>query len=462
MVWARQLGKSILLGTFSLWCAFNNSYSCTAEEITPIYLVSRDDDTAVELLSKMKGLVKKNDIVREAAGKNALWGHVRNDNAHELILFAGSFIKSLPPTETVLGKSAGVFIIDEAAKLRITNPLTESRYYKEFVEPTLQETNGLWIVSSTPYGEQGEFFRIIDPYDAFSTEFDIIWFPYTISKDRGYKDRILKLKEKAIKTSPSELRMWEQEYMAKFTTTRDAFFTEEQIASMTDGDYEFLESCASPCSLGVDYGMSHSRTVLSIRTMIGDKCVLVYQKRFPEGFNNELLIEEFPDSIPSISKKYNISWIVPDDCPAGDAVNKWLVSKGYPLISNRPDGIGFSFRTDALQERNRAYYRYRAGLMDDSWIRIPRSNILQVSEMRLIEEEQLMTSTRIKAAGSGLCDTVDSDVMACFPFFEQEQSLQSSFSFPEEQKKQPYDPRKDTGWDDAANRTMPWSYEIWR
>lgn len=155
LCWARQLGKSVYLGIFALWMSYHNLFACTVERITPVYLVSRDDKVAMELLSKIVGMARRADVFREKAGKTRLLMEKIVLNAHELRWKNGSFIQSLGPTPTVLGKSAGVLIIDEAAKLNIESPLTNDSFFKEYAFPLVDETGGWIILSSTPRGEQG-------------------------------------------------------------------------------------------------------------------------------------------------------------------------------------------------------------------------------------------------------------------------------------------------------------------
>jgi len=315
LCWARQLGKSITLGMFCLWATWFNMFPATIENITTAYLMSRDDDTAKELLGKIRGIVKKGNIwmAKILKGKPNFTENyfsskiIPPDNEHQITFSNGSFIKSVPPTDTVLGKSASIFCQDEDAKLKIRPPLNDYKLHYEVVEPTMSETNGIWIRSSTPNGETGDYYNIFDPYDKLSNnEFDRIWFNFEIYDDKVWLNKMRKKGKLAKEKGQMAYKLWQQEHMAMFTVTVDSFFELSDIEKGKDETTLELEWHKSHCSMGIDYGLKTARTVITIRTIVDKKCVQIYQRRFPPNFDiNNLIDENFDDSIKKKKKRYD-------------------------------------------------------------------------------------------------------------------------------------------------------------
>lgn len=433
LCWGRQLGKSIALGVFAFWATFYNKYPATVENITTCYIMSRDDDTAKELLEKVRGLIKMGDrqINKLKKVKYYFSQHYgKPDNQHQITWKNNrSFIKSVPPTDTVVGKSASLFLIDEMAKLKVMAPLTDKRLYYEVVEPTTSETGGYLIVSSTPNGATNLFYELFDPDEKNTNhEYARIWLPYMINEDKEY-NKFVEEKRKIMETR-GELKLWQQEYMAMFTVTQSSFFDIEDIMENIDYNlapiYEFKQTS---CSIGLDYGMNPSRTVITIKALIDNKITTINQIRFPVDFDeNNLMKEDFENSILNLVKRYRVQWIVADDCPQGDTINKWMASKGLPIVL-------FNFRSDqAKGGRNRGYYTYRT-LLKAKKIRYPNLPHL-IEEMKILEETQLAVNVSVKAPRGSLCDCIDSEMMAAFSFFENSEGI-SSFTTEEEKVKKP-------------------------
>lgn len=416
LCWARQLGKSIALGVFSFWATFYNKYPATVEKITTCYIMSRDDETAKELLEKIRGIIQMGDrqIYKLKKVKHYFTSkYGKPDNQHQITWRHNhSFIKSVPPTDTVVGKSASIFIVDEAAKLKVLSPYTDKRLYYEVIEPTTSETNGFLILSSTPNGATGLFYDVFDP-DEMNDEhtFERIWFPYKIRKVQEYANFVEDKKKDMEQTG--ELKLWQQEYMAMFTVTQNSFFDIKDIENSIDEDRTIIyEWKKSKCTMGIDYGMNPSRTVITIKTNIDEKLTTLNQIRFPAEFDeNSLMDDTKENSIPSLLKRYNVWKIIVDDCPQGVTINNWMRNKGYPVEL-------FNFRTDQSKgDRNRGFYKYRTALKAGK-IRYPNIPTL-IDEMKILEETQLAINVSIKAPRGSLCDCIDSEMMATMPFLEE-------------------------------------------
>jgi len=475
---SRQLGKSIGLGIFAFWMSFYNRYPCTIEKNTPIYIMSRDDDVAKELLEKIRGLIKLGDIrVEELKNERNYFSQYygKPNHQHQITwVHNRSFIKSVPPTDSAIGKSAAIFIIDEFAKLKVIAPYDDRRLYTEVVEPTTSETHGWIIGSSTPNGVGNKFYDLFDPDEKYEEHvFDRIWFDYTIfadekslddinakleagevvSENELYKKTVMDKKKEAEQNG--EIKLWQQEYGAKFTVTQQSFFDYVDIIkginSKLSNEYNWNgTSCA-----GVDYGSDPSRTVV---TMVAktNKIILVNQIRFQAGFDlNNLMKDEFTEnSLANLKKRYNIKQFVADDCAMGEVINKWMRSQGwdvrlYNFRSNQ------DIKKHGEITRNSAYYKFKIALRAGK-IQYPDLKIL-IEEMKSVEEVQHDVNISIKSPRGSLCDTVDSFMMGCLPFLDGKGEVSCRISADAKSAPTQINPLQDKEWEDlVAKDTSSW------
>ena len=188
MCLARQLGKSIGLGIFIFWACWYNKIPATISKITSCYIISRDDEASVELLEKIRMIIFDADkhmgsfAIGTAAHTDKFFTKhiIEPNNTHQLTIDNHCFIKSIPPTGKMLGKSASIGVIDEAHRLKCDNP---DGFYNQFFRPTLAETGGLEILSSSPEGIVGFFYELIDPDDKRDLGHDRLWFDHKVWDD---------------------------------------------------------------------------------------------------------------------------------------------------------------------------------------------------------------------------------------------------------------------------------------
>ena len=184
MCLARQLGKSVGLAIFLIWAAWYNKIPKTILKITAIYIISRDDDAAAELLDKIRGILHDGDkeMFQYTGQQDFFTGSLKEpNNMHQITTLNGCFIKSIAPTGKVLGKSASIVVIDEAHRLKCEDP---DKFYNQFVVPTTAETGGIIILSSSPEGIVGFFYDAIDPeHKNPKSKYETIWFPYSVWDD---------------------------------------------------------------------------------------------------------------------------------------------------------------------------------------------------------------------------------------------------------------------------------------
>jgi len=428
MCLSRQLGKSIFFAIFSIWAAWYNKFPATIQKITTIYIISRDDDASMELLDKIRGVLRDGNVEMDKYyGKDDFFtGSMREpNNTHQITFLNNCPIKSIPPTEKILGKSASIVFIDEAHNLNCDDP---DKFFNKAVVPTTAETGGKIILSSTPNGIVGFFYDAIDPDNKKENNvYESIWFSHKVWDDgtiecKRYQEFIEGERQRM--GAEGKIKLFQQEYEASFVATETAFFEHSDVDNGLDDTPQKYEYKDSPCTLGIDYGMKFSRTVLTIRTMIKDKIIQLFQYRCPAGFDiNQLINPDWEHSIQRLKKRYNLFMILPDDCPQGDGTNRWLEQNSGVQVK------AYNFRSDQMSKtdgvnRNCAAYSYRAKLKEGI-LKIPKWNTVQQFEMKIVQETVQKVLISIKSPTGHLCDTFDSDMMASIPFLD----MQSNYDF---------------------------------
>ena len=161
---ARQLGKTTISIITMIWLCWFNKLPVSISNLTMIYVVSRDDDTAMEIIEKMRFLLYLGDRFMSKFSDNFFSSSLKEpNNTHQITFLNGNFIKSIPPTRKALGKSASLLFIDEAHRLNCTD--IDSNTFFDYALAMVSETGGGILLSSTPDGMTGFFYRAIDPED---------------------------------------------------------------------------------------------------------------------------------------------------------------------------------------------------------------------------------------------------------------------------------------------------------
>ncbi len=341
------------------------------------------------------------------------------NNSHQITFGNYCFMKSIPPTMKAVGKSASGILIDEAHRLRCTDMDPDTFF--DYACAIVAETAGWIILSSSPEGIVGFFYRAIDPNKQFDdNEYQSYWFDHTVWDDDSqecaqYKKFVQDQKVRMV--AAGRLKYWQQEYGALFTVTETAFFEHEDIDNNLEDVPNLYEYKDNPCSMGIDYGLKNARTVFSIRTKVGDRIRQIFQYRSPADFDiNKLKDPEFEHSIQRLKRRYNLFMAIADDCPAGDTTNRYL-EEDQNLEFKK-----YNFRSDQMSKqdginRNCLAYSYRAAIKAGE-LKIPKWNKIQQFEMKTVQEVEQKVLISIKAPVGQLCDTFDSDMMACLPFLD--------------------------------------------
>lgn len=406
VVKGRQLGFSTCVALFAFWAAWFNKFPSGAEKNTKIGIISKEDDAAKKVLMQVRNMVYMGDSHMSSIlkGRNDWTTHlfsgdlVEPNNSDTITFKNGSFIKSYPPTDKVRGNSFDVVFVDEAAFLRCEDPDT---FFFTVIEPTTVATGGRIVALSTPNGQSGFFFDLVDPFELKENHFyKRLNFPYSINSDVSYNSFILGQKQ------IMDVSDFEQEYNCNFNASKINFFIPEKVDGAVDDSVAQADYHGFDMVAGVDFGMTDSRTVISLATFKDGKIVVPKILRFSEK-------EDVNHVIPYLQalqqEGWNIVTVVADDCPQGDAIIGQMQKQGWPVVP-------FNFATN----KNSYYVSFRS-FLNDGIIKIPKNDVLIREMKELRQEETKQAKLAIHKPTNGTDDEVASVIMACSPFLDDEQ-----------------------------------------
>ncbi len=419
--WARRKGKSLIMAVFSLWNTFfNKEPKNKIEQFTTVGIVSKEDKAAKKLLQDIRNLIYEGDmhmsrVLKLMITKTYFTDHIIEPNNTEQITWdSRSYIASLPPTKKVRGYGFSRLFIDEMAWLDPKDSDEDSFYFGACMN-TVGDTNGSICISSTPNGCVGLYHALFDPDGDKGSEyigFRLKWNDYLgdTLEEVNYSNYVEE--NRKLMTEQGRYNLFRQEFMADFTVTQTSFYENDDIQAYFDKKLtQHYEWHKSPCSLGLDYGITVSKTVIIIKTKYRNKIITVYHKIFPAGYDiNELMNVTNDDSIPRLNQRFSIAWIIPDDCASGDSTNKWMIRQGYVCEP-------YSMATS--DKKNKAYYKHKAILKSGVMKSYPIEELRH--EMQTLQEEQLKKFVSIGKPRSGSDDVCDADVFATVPFFDDDE-----------------------------------------
>lgn len=404
-VWClpRQLGKTIAIAAIALWATYYNKIEPTTEkrisDRAEVYIMSRTDDQAKEVLTRIRDMVYDGDAHMFESEQSSSEEYFSSqlgapNNVYNLSFKGKGHIKCVPPTGQVRGKSADWFFIDEAAFLKHPNP---DKLFTEDVEPTISKTYGRIIVSSTPNGQQGFFFKILDPYDKFpKSEFKRMWFHYSVFQDMQHLNAMTKKEERL--RAAGEGKSFEQEYEAKFTSSLSTFFDAANIDKVVNPEYGVFEDKEHPCVVGIDFGKVTSRSAIAVSYYNSDESRIItsYVKQFPKGY----ALNDIPAFVEGLMERFRVEKIIPDECPEGYAVIEQLEAKGWNIEP-------FNFNTKKIP----AYSVYRSKLNTDR-VGVLNDNGLIMEMKGLQQKETLHGRLKIEKGGGLNDDMIDAVIMS--------------------------------------------------
>lgn len=409
MCTSRQVGKSIMLAVLALWCAFHNTHPGGIGKNTTVGIISHTEDQSRKIINEIRKLISIGD--RRVA--HITDGRIRKqyssqidqnspNNTTQITFKNNCWIKSFPPTNKARGESFSLLFIDEAAYV-------DKLIFTEVLEPTVSATNGKIILTSTPKGMGNYFFELFDPYDEQGCldeehEYKRFWFQWEQCENEVQRKKIEEKKVLAEKTG--NMKSFRQEYEARFEEDTTAFFSAKFVDGAVDEKLnQIYEWKRTECSMGIDYGITESKTVITVSTQMEDGTIqLLSQFVYPPNQGDISIIGDVQD----LMGRYNITKIVVDKCPQGYKTNNEMIALGWPVEEFNFRSAQETIRSEI--NKNRGYYGFRAKLCQGK-IKIPPIKEL-IKEMKTLQEEQRIINVSIHKPKHGSDDRIDSFMMS--------------------------------------------------
>lgn len=427
---SRQIGKSVAVAIFSLWCAVFNKYPHGVFHNTPIGVISAGERQAVSLLNKVKLFIRNGDAFMAETYKDAddvpLYGKEffsslldpkasnnaqtisfirHNESIHGEYLLAGSksgtVMCSYPPTSVVLGETFSVVVVDEAGR---SEKINDDFFYNDLY-PTGNKANAIRIYTSTPWAPSGFFYRMVDPNNEFES-LDMRGVIFTVEAIELEDPEYFKTVMKTVGTMNSDGKVDEvqRSYYCRFVKGANNYFVPEKVRACFGDEYIPYTSFGDQCDMGVDFGgQVKSRTVITISTTDenGD-VVRIFHKYYSVQKDLELL-----NDIRELRTQFNIQRIVVDDCPAGDVWIRQMELEGWDIV-----------RMNFRSEKVRKYGNFRAYVNKGKIHSYPDTEL--VTEMLALENAARTKQSYIQAPHGYSDDMIDSFVMSSYHYVIEE------------------------------------------
>jgi len=419
----RQLGKTALLAWICLWACLLNTMPIPTTKKTRIILVSNTDDQSKKIIGDIRefmilgdehleqlttterrdpqtGKVFRISNVEKWFTSQIDYGKDSHNNMNAITFKNGCQVISLPPTDKVRGFTASLVMVDEAAFI-------DDDVYEKAVKNVVSKTGNRILLTSTPNGRQGFFFKLFDPEEELHQHpFDRIWLPYTSLSLDDPKLVSFRDNERNLAISLGNEREFDQEHMASFNSATASFFATDDVDAATHESLDMLSRSELPCDLAVDFGGGPaSNTVITISRLEGEhpnkKIRLLYQHEYPNRQDLSLI-----DDIVALMQRYNVQRVIFDDCPAAEPYRQVAETKGWNM----------HYFTNQREKLNK-YMSFRTYLRRGQ-ITMPLVDELQKQMKGLIQEETPHT-TRIYHGNGLRDDRIDSFMMSTYFFTEE-------------------------------------------
>ena len=431
---SRQIGKTTKLGVFDLWACTFNKRPGGIYNSTQIANISISDDQAKKVLRENKKLIKLGDrkmasyvdekgnalftknfftsLIDETEPNNTstITFKSYNKGVHGDYLLKdsmqGSFIKSLPPTPIILGNTYSIIHIDEAGK---SEKMTDVVFY-DYILPTGDEMDALITYSSTPWVLSGFFYRKVNPNDDYDEDEGVMKFLFTLDAIKiEAPERYARVKKKCDKLIlDGKKDEVDRAYYCKFVKGQASYFDPDKVFKVFSEDYESVEGFKGECDMGIDFGgQTVSRTVVTISACHPETGIIrrLYHRVYEVGQDITLL-----EDVEELYTRFNIQRNIPDDCPAGWHIIERMKQKGWNVIP-------MNFKSDKVKK----YSSFRAAMNRDV-IRSYKDDVLK-TEMLSLQQSQGIRSTQIEHAPGYTDDLIDSFLMSCYFFTDNDEEF---------------------------------------
>lgn len=398
-VTSRQIGKSTAVALFALKAALYNTKPAGFSNKTHIGIISASEEQSKKLMLEIRRLIQKGDEYIAQVTNNKYLNYFSNkldtgadaSQTKTTITFKnGCQILSLPPTNRIRGYSFSYVFIDEAAFI-------DDQVFFEFIKPTVANTGGSIIMTTTPNGMQGYVYELFDPEEKLADhDYERMWVHYTVLEN---PDRVAEIeKERAFQYATGREKEFQQEYDALFTAQKSAFFDPQDVEDAIDATLDKEDQWSrTDAYMGIDFGMAESQTVITIVVPETENRIrLIYQYAYPQGRDNSLLTDAL-----QLKEKYSVKEVIVDDCPQAHYFIHNLEQRGIQPTR-------FSFRSEKVSK----YVAFRS-LLRQKKIMLYKEDDL-ITQMKAMQQIETAVTTKIEKPSGGRDDRVDSLVIASY------------------------------------------------
>lgn len=411
----RQAGKTFAIEVSAIQYAIYNLKPVPSKGYTIIGIASSSEAQQKKIIEDIRDIMDVGDthLYEKSGGKLVKWftSHLSrlqtdSNNRTELTfrervwdaktktrVATGKIIgkiKCVPATKSARGNTFSLLFMDEAAFF------DEEDFFDTVARPTLKKTEGKAVITTTPNGQKGWFYRVFDPYDEMEyNPFHRMWLHYEHIEDEHEYASVLKL-QKDMYMQGAE-KKFQQEYEAKFTADNVAFFESDKVDMAKDDTLTAWDSYSKPTDMGIDIGFKSCPTVITI-SRLGDDGIsrLVYDKIYqPEKDMN--LLEDTQELI----KQFNVQRVIVDECPAASFFIQQATKAGLPLKL-------MSFKKD----KQKKYFLFRSKLHQGK-IKFYEHKRLE-TEMKALTATEQQIGTKITKPLGGSDDVIDSFLMSVY------------------------------------------------
>jgi hypothetical protein len=430
LITSRQIGKSLSSAIVSSWAVLFNKFPGGVENNTAVCIISAGETESQKLLNEIKKLFKRGDnhlkrsyvddegvplfgehfftelLDPDGSNNKTMMTLLPHDpEVHGEYILAGSksgsTIVSYTPTSRVLGETFSLIIVDEAGK---TDRITDEFFY-EFLLPTGDERNAVFMILSTPWVSSGFYYRMVDPEGLFEPMEDAEVFAFDIDAikiedPQGHARRLKQIKKLEADGKIDEVQ---RAYYCRFVSSEQNYFDPEKVYQVFSPVHKKLFSYDGSCMMGVDFGAkSHSRTVITISRFDEERGFVyrIYDKVY-EVNEDEDIVED----IAYLLTLFNVDCIVYDDADTGRYVVQQMEKKGWNIHP-------MSFRAEKVKK-----YGALRGLLNTGKLVSYEDEDLKV-EMLALQNTPKRARSLIGAPPGYYDDRIDSWVCSAYHYLE--------------------------------------------
>ena len=414
---ARQVGKTDgVIVPFNLWMALFNK-SPIENSSTRCLIFSASKEQGEDLIDRCKTRLEAADgrlsrIDQDKFGDNFFGalldaGDVSNatmmrfpssDQKYGDWLFGdslvGSSIETSTPSQTSLGDTGSCVTIDETA-------IVTDEFYWDVAFPFTQSVDGVSLLTSTPQRNKNFFYDYCE--QSCSGE-DDGFYCFDIDGIRVerpvYHENVLKRVEK--QQSMGRGGSVDRNYLCKWTDEAGTFFKQGNIQRMFSPDLDMVDpgDFDGVVDVGVDFGgTTSSHTVITVSHLGEDGCIRrVWHKRYEINKTDSLF-----EDLLWVRSSFDVQRWIPDDCPQGWDTIKRMEKEGFNLHP-------MNFSRDKLKKFESFKRFLRTGR-----VKSYEDDVLH-GELKNLVAKELRRTTRLEPIGGATDDLVDSFVMSCYFF----------------------------------------------